>query len=104
MVLREYFPLSLDGQVVGVVGIWRDAVPILAQLEEVQRNIVIVTLTAALIAAFVLFLVFRSAQGRITRQTEALVEATRRDPLTATLNHGALVDVVAQAVERAGGR
>ena len=101
-VLREYFPLSLDGKVVGVVGIWRDAVPILAQLDEVQRNIVIVTLTAALIAAFVLFLVFRSAQARITRQTAALVEATRRDPLTATLNHGALVDVVAQNVERAG--
>ncbi len=100
-VLREYFPLSLDGHLVGVVGIWRDAVPILAQLDEVRRNIVIVTLTAALVAAFVLFLVFRSAQGRITRQTQALVEATRRDPLTDTLNHGTLVDVVTQAVDRA---
>ena len=49
-VLREYFPLSLDGQVVGVVGVWRDAVPILAQLDEVRRNIVIVTLSAALVA------------------------------------------------------
>ena len=100
-VLREYYPLSLDGHLVGVVGIWRDAVPILAQLDEVRRNIVIVTLTAALVAAVVLFLVFRSAQGRITRQTQALVDATRRDPLTDTLNHGALVDVVAQAVDRA---
>jgi diguanylate cyclase (GGDEF)-like protein len=99
--LREYFPLSLDGHVVGVVGIWRDAVPILAQLDEVRRNIVIVILTAALIAAVVLFLVFRSAQGRISRQTQALVDATRLDPLTNTLNHGALVDVVAQAVDRA---
>ena len=102
-VLREYFPLSLDGHVVGIVGIWRDAVPILAQLDEVRRNIVIVILTAALIAAVVLFLVFRSAQGRISRQTKALVEATRLDPLTNTLNHGALVDVVAQAVDRARG-
>jgi diguanylate cyclase (GGDEF)-like protein len=99
-VLREFFPLSLDGKVVGVVGIWRDAVPILAQLDDVRRNIVIVTLSAAVIASFVLFLVFRSAQGRITRQTMALVEATRRDPLTNTLNHGALVDAVAQAVDR----
>ena len=62
-VVREYFPLSLDGKVVGIVGVWRDAVPILAQLDEVRRNIVIVTLSAALVAAFVLFLVFRSAQG-----------------------------------------
>lgn len=100
-VLREYFPLSLDGQVVGVVGVWRDAVPILSQLDDVRRNILIVTLSAALIASFVLFLVFRSAQGRISRQTQALVEATRRDPLTNTLNHGALVDVVAQSVDRA---
>ena len=45
-VVREYFPLSLDGKVVGIVGVWRDAVPILAQLEEVRRNIVIVTLSA----------------------------------------------------------
>jgi diguanylate cyclase (GGDEF)-like protein len=100
-VLREYFPLSLDGQVVGIVGVWRDAVPILAQLDEVRRNIVIVTLSAAVVASFVLFLVFRSAQGRITRQTQALVESTRRDPLTNTLNHGALVDAVARSVDRA---
>ena len=29
-VVREYFPLSLDGKVVGIVGVWRDAAPILA--------------------------------------------------------------------------
>ena len=84
-VVREYFPLRLDGTVVGIVGVWRDAVPILAQLDEVRRNIVIVTLSAALVAAFVLFLVFRSAQGRITRQTQALMDSTERDPLTGTL-------------------
>ena len=100
-VLREYFPLSVDGEVVGIVGVWRDAVPILTQLDEVRRNIVLVTLSAAVVASFALFLVFRSAQGRITRQTLALVEATRRDPLTNTLNHGALVDAVALAVDRA---
>jgi diguanylate cyclase (GGDEF)-like protein len=45
--------------------------------------------------------VFRSAQGRITRQTKALVEALDRDTLTGTLNHGALVDRVAAGIERA---
>jgi diguanylate cyclase (GGDEF)-like protein len=98
-VVREFFPLRLDGNVVGVVGVWRDAVPILAQLDEVRRNIVIVTLSAALVAAFALFLVFRSAQGRITRQTQALVDSTQRDPLTGTLNHGGLVDAVARSVD-----
>ena len=100
-VLREFFPLSIDGQVVGVVGVWRDAVPILKQLDVSRRNVVIVTLSAAVVASFALFLVFRSAQGRIDRQTRALLEATRRDPLTNTLNHGALVDAVARAVDRA---
>ena len=99
--MREYFPLSIDGKVVGIVGVWRDAVPILAQLDEVRRNIVIVTLSAALVAAFVLFLVFRSAQGRITRQTQALIDSTELDPLTGTLNHGALVDAVARSVDGA---
>jgi diguanylate cyclase (GGDEF)-like protein len=45
-------------------------------------------------------MVFRSAQGRISRQTAALLEATRRDPLTGLLNHGALVGELAQAVEQ----
>ena len=57
------------------------------------------TLSAAAVAAFVLFLVFRAAQGRISRQTEQLVEATRRDPLTDTPNHGTLVEELAGAIE-----
>ena len=39
-VLREYFPLVTDGEVRAVVGVWRDAAPILASLEAVRRNIV----------------------------------------------------------------
>jgi len=100
-VLREYFPLVTDGQVRAVVGVWRDAAPILATLEAVRRNIILVTVSAGVIAAIVLYFVFRSAQGRITRQTRALVDALDRDTLTGTLNHGALVDLVAAGIERA---
>jgi diguanylate cyclase (GGDEF)-like protein len=100
-VLREYFPLVLDGQVRGVVGVWRDAAPIVATLEAVRRNLALITLSAGLIAAVVLYLVFRSAQGRITRQTRALVDALDHDTLTGTLNHGALVNLVAGTIERA---
>ena len=46
-----------------MVGVWRDAAPILATLEAVRRNLALVTLSAGLIAAVVLYLVFRSAQG-----------------------------------------
>ena len=56
-VLREFLPLSVGGEVLGVVGIWRDAVPILERLEGMRREIVIVTLSAALVAAGLLFLV-----------------------------------------------
>jgi diguanylate cyclase (GGDEF)-like protein len=99
-ILREFLPLSVEGRVQGVVGIWRDAVPILERLDGMRREIVIVTLAAALVAAALLFLVFRSAQARLTRQTTALLEATRRDPLTDTLNHGSLVGLLAQEIER----
>jgi diguanylate cyclase (GGDEF)-like protein len=99
-VLREYFPLVIDGQVRAVVGIWRDAQPILAQIEDLRRNIVLVTLSAGLVAACFLYFVFRTAQSRISRQAEALVDAVQRDPLTGRLNHGAVVDAVALAVER----
>jgi diguanylate cyclase (GGDEF)-like protein len=100
-VLREYFPLQAGGRVQAVVGVWRDAVPILAELDRLRRDVVVTTLIAALVAALTLFLVFRSAQGRITRGTVALVDATRRDPLTGLLNHGALVGELALAVEGA---
>ncbi len=99
-VLREFLPISTDGTVRAVIGIWRDAVPVLDRLDHVRRDVVLVTLTAAIIAAILLYLIFRSAQGRLTRQTAALVEATRRDPLTDTLNHGALVGHLAAEIER----
>jgi diguanylate cyclase (GGDEF)-like protein len=100
-VLREFLPVRANGQVRAVVGIWRDAAPILAHLDGVRRDIVTVTLSAAAIASLLLFLIFRSAQGRLSRQTAALVEATRRDPLTDALNHGALVTHLAAEIERA---
>ncbi len=100
-VLREYLPIKANGQVLAIVGLWRDGQPILARLESVRQDVIIVTLTAGLLAAFVLFLVFRAAQARISRQTDQLVEATRRDPLTDTLNHGSLVAVLAAAIETA---
>ncbi|MFL5681335.1 MAG: HD domain-containing phosphohydrolase [Chloroflexota bacterium] len=100
-VLREFLPVTAGGQTVAVIGIWRDAGPILARLADVRRSVVIVTLSAGLLAAALLFLVFRSAQGRITRQTAALVDAAVRDPLTGTLNHGALVSHLARDIEAA---
>jgi diguanylate cyclase (GGDEF)-like protein len=101
--LREAFPLVADGRVLGVVTLWRDAGPILARLDAVRTDILLVTCSAALVAAAVLFLVFRAAQARITRQTAALMDAARRDPLTGTLNHGSLVEALAAAVERRRG-
>jgi diguanylate cyclase (GGDEF)-like protein len=100
-VLREFLPITADGQVRAVVGIWRDAVPILDRLDDTRRDVVTVTLTAALIAAMLLYLIFRSAHARLSRQAAALLESTRRDPLTETLNHGALVGHLAVEIERA---
>jgi diguanylate cyclase (GGDEF)-like protein len=100
-VVREYLPLSLGGRVALVVGVWRDAAPIIGGLDGLRRDVVVVTITAAVIATLTLFLVFRGAQGRLTRQSEALIEAGRRDALTNTLNHGALVGALAEEIERA---
>ncbi len=100
-VLREYLPITSNGQVHAVMAIWRDAQPILDRLAGVRRDVVIVTLSAGLIAAGLLFLIFRSTQARLTRQTAALVESTRRDPLTGALNHSAMVTDLADRIERA---
>ena len=100
-VLREYVPLSVAGHVALVVALYRDAGPILQSLDDLRGGVVIIILTAALIVAVMLFFVFRAAQGRISRQTTALIEAQRRDPLTETLSHGALVGYLAQEIEGA---
>jgi diguanylate cyclase (GGDEF)-like protein len=99
--LREYFPISGGSDVQAVVAVWRDARPVLQAMDDVRREVVIVTLTGAMIAAVFLFLVFRAAQTRISRQTVELVEATRRDPATGLLNHGALLTSLAARIETA---
>ena len=101
-VLREYLPLiDASGTTDAVAGVWRDARPIVGALGHVQEQMLVVTLAAAAIAALLLYLVFRAAHLRIRRQTVELLEATYRDPLTGMLNHGALVDALAEAVDEA---
>ncbi len=100
-VLREYLPIIQSGRVDAVVGIWRDAAPILAQLDAGRVHVVVITLSAALISTLLLIFIFWAAQQRLSRQSRLLVEAARRDPLTGVLNHGALVEILAAAVERA---
>ena len=98
--IREYLPiLQASGQTVAVVAMWRDARPILAATGQAQRDVLLVVMAAALVLAAVLFLIFRAAQARITRQQRQLLEATRRDALTDLLNHGAIVAILGDAVE-----
>ena len=101
-VLQEYLPIVERGeQPIAVVAMWRDAAALLASLDATRRDIMIVTLAAGLLLAAVLFFIFRSAQARLSRQHEQLVESTRRDALTEMLNHGAIVALLAEAVEAA---
>jgi diguanylate cyclase (GGDEF)-like protein/putative nucleotidyltransferase with HDIG domain len=100
-VLREFLPVIIDGHVVAVFAMWRDAAPTLAVLASTRGDVVMVTLAAAMIAAAILFLVFRSAQARISRQTDELLEATRRDALTGLLNHGAVVAELTDTIDHA---
>jgi diguanylate cyclase (GGDEF)-like protein len=99
-ILRERLPITdLDGTALGEITVWRDAAPILEKLDAVRLQVVLVTLSAAAIAAVLLFMIFRSAQKRLSRQTAELVESTRLDPLTGTYNHGALVSILAGRME-----
>ncbi|MGZ8474916.1 MAG: bifunctional diguanylate cyclase/phosphohydrolase [Candidatus Limnocylindria bacterium] len=98
--LRDYLPIiSADDEVVAVAGLWRDATPILDRLEATRQDVLIVTAIGALVLGIVLLIVSRAAQRRLTRQSEALLEGTRRDPLTGLLNHGAIVGGLADRLE-----
>lgn len=98
--LQEYLPIITRQEVVGIVGLWRDAEPILTRMEAARRDVVLVTLAAAGVAAVILLVVFGRAQRQLSRQTTELLETERRDSLTGTLNHGSLVHLLAEAVEK----
>ena len=101
-VLREFLPLNdADGDTRAVISLWRDAGPLLAGIDATRRDIMIVTLAAALLLAAALFAIFRAAQARLARQHEQLIEASRRDALTELLNHGSVVAALAEDIEAA---
>ncbi len=98
----EFLPLkSAAGEPMAVVAIVRDAAPILTRIDAARRDIVVVTVSAALLLALILLGVFRAAHRRIQGQQALLLEAERRDPLTELLNHGAVVALLTNSLEHA---
>ena len=55
---------TATGDVIAVVALWRDAADLMARLDATRRDIMLMTLTAAVILAGILFLVFRAAQAQ----------------------------------------
>ena len=100
-VLEEYIPIEIDGGVPAVFEIYRNAAPILAAVDATRRDVVAVTIAAAAALAVMLYVIFRAAQVRLTRQRAALIEAGRRDALTGLLNHGTAVADLAGDLESA---
>jgi diguanylate cyclase (GGDEF)-like protein/putative nucleotidyltransferase with HDIG domain len=105
-VILEYLPLTStsaggEAATLGAVLVARDAAPIIERLDRAQTDVVLTTLSAALVVAVLLFFIFRAAQGRISRQTAALIESARRDPVTDLLNHGTVVEALADALDAA---
>lgn len=99
-VLRTFLPLmTRDGAVHGVVGLWRDGSPIVAQLAATRNDVLLLTSVATLLLAVMMLAIFRAAHRRLREQSEALIEAGRRDPLTGLLNHGAAVGALAERLD-----
>jgi diguanylate cyclase (GGDEF)-like protein len=98
--LIEAIPVAQGTDVRLVFQIRRDATPILARAGEAFRDVVIVTVSAAVVLAALLLAIFRAANVRLQRQEAQLAETRRRDPLTGLLNHGAAVAALADMVEQ----
>jgi diguanylate cyclase (GGDEF)-like protein/putative nucleotidyltransferase with HDIG domain len=101
-VVQEFLPIiGSDGRTLAVVALWRDGAPLVASMGAARRDILVVTLAAALLLGGILFLVFRAANARLRQQQGQLVDATRRDALTGLLNHGSVVALLSEQVEAA---
>ena len=100
-VLTEVIPVLQGDDLRLLFQIRRDASPILARADDAWRNVLIVTVSAAIVLAVLLYVIFRAANVRLLRQEDQLAEAQRRDPLTGLLNHGAGVAVLTDLLEAA---
>jgi diguanylate cyclase (GGDEF)-like protein len=98
-ILEAYLPVFVGSQVVAVFEVYRDAAPILAHIDATRRDVLLVTVSAAAVLTILLYLIFRAAQSRLTRQTAELVESTRRDALTGLYNHGSMVGALAAMLD-----
>ena len=102
--LLEYLPLATEsGDVLGAVVIQRSSATLLAGLDTARRDVLLITVGAALALAVILVFVFRAAHERLVRQQRQLAEAARRDALTGMLNHGSVVALLAERIEAATG-
>jgi len=100
-VIEEYLPVLSHGRVLAVIAIVRNADPLLARIDATRRDVVALTVIAALIVSLLLFFVFRGAQRRLTRQTVQLIDAASLDALTGLLNHGSVVEALGDAIDSA---
>ncbi len=101
--LTEAIPIVQGADVRLVFQIRRDATPILVRADEALRDVVIVTLSAAVVLAALLYTIFRAANSRLRKQDAQLADSRQRDPLTGLLNHGAAVAALTELVEVARG-
>ena len=99
--LVEAIPVVQGAEVRLVFQISRPAAPILARAGEAFRDVVIVTLSAAIVLATLLYAIFRAANIRLGRQEAQIAETRRRDSLTGLLNHSAAVAALTELVETA---
>jgi diguanylate cyclase (GGDEF)-like protein len=100
-VIEEYLPIKSHDRVMAVVAIVRNAEPLLARIDATRGDVVLLTVVAALVISLLLFFVFRAAQARLTRQTVQLIDAASRDALTGLLNHGSVIEGLADAIDAA---
>jgi diguanylate cyclase (GGDEF)-like protein len=100
-ILSEYWPVITATGVPVVVEVRRDGGPIVGDADAIRRDVALLTGSAALLLALLLYVIYRGAQLRLSRQTRELLESTRRDALTGLLNHGAVVERLAATLENA---
>jgi diguanylate cyclase (GGDEF)-like protein len=103
-VLEEYIPIPVSGHVGAVFEVYRDASPIVAAATAARDQVFGIVGFAAAILSVLLYMIFRAADLRLRRQTQALVEAERRDSLTGLLNHGSVVLELTRQLEATRGR
>ena len=99
--IQEDLPVTVDGAHRFSIRLDRDGRSLRAAVDSARAGVLIALLAAGSLLSLLLILAFGTVQSLLSRQSDALLESSRRDRITGLPNHGTVVEQLSELVAHA---